>query len=274
MNVASDNLKKYKYVQFHKTLHQTLKAKKSENVMRYIKVAPVNIPMFCNNNPVYADDLLSIKFSSIILFISENHTLTNKKKHHIITRNHPCNVNLTSRHVTGICFNKICYKAKAPIFIVKSVLKTFEVVLYNIIDAVKLSNINSLSYFVKQKDIGIQQELNSVQNSRKFKLSYRHAVRVVAIYIIPLYKNFSYFKSLNRIMMNSNKIKENTFEINIVLVFYIINREQADISVGQMAWELRNKQRQICILTDLKKYIYASCNSDIYVDYVDSILIT
>lgn len=41
-----------------------------ENVMMYIRVAPVNMPMFCNNKPMYAEVLLSVMFSSIILFIS------------------------------------------------------------------------------------------------------------------------------------------------------------------------------------------------------------
>lgn len=54
------------------------------------------------------------------------------------------------------------------------------------------------------------------------------------------------------------KDKRKTFKINIVLVFYIVNRDQADISVGQMAWELKNQQKQISILTDLKK-IYTNC---------------
>lgn len=32
MNVASDNLKKYKYVQFYKTLHRPLKAQCTINI--------------------------------------------------------------------------------------------------------------------------------------------------------------------------------------------------------------------------------------------------
>jgi len=41
-----------------------------ENVMMYIRAAPVSMPTFCNSRPMYAAVLLSIRFSSIMLFIS------------------------------------------------------------------------------------------------------------------------------------------------------------------------------------------------------------